>query len=347
VELLPARFGYADVALYLRDAEQQVLTLAETNSNSCVDLAIPLTPENKHLLAEVARVGKTLTTPDLAEACRASDMRCPAALEQAEDRAAFIVPLITDGRLSGLLQFSKRRGTATSEVGLPLERVFAFLARCLEHARRYARARVEARVDRLTGLFNYRWMIEALDKEIHRAQRYDNPLGLIMIDLDGLKSVNDRFGHQAGDALLRHAAGKITAALRQIDSAARVGGDEFVVLLPATDLAGAQHVARRIVTAIRTDAPVIDRRTLPVTASLGVAQWQDGWDEKQLLDAADKAMYTAKRQGPNRLGSHPHKPVVKSTPGPARTQAKSPRPSSPKLHSPSEPIEARPAKPHA
>ena len=211
-----------------------------------------------------------------------------------------------------MLWLGGRCGTDLDRFDGRLDRVFDFLARCLQHARRYLRARVEARVDRLTGLFNYRWMIEALGKEIRRAQRYGSPLALCMIDLDGLKTVNDRFGHLAGDALLRHTAAQISAALRQIDSAARIGGDEFVVLLPATNLNGARHVARRILTAIRNDAPVINQRMLPVAASLGVAQWQSGWDESQLIAAADQAMYAAKREGHNRLVCHPYQNTARS-----------------------------------
>jgi diguanylate cyclase (GGDEF)-like protein len=311
VQKLPVHLGYAEVALYLYDADQNVLTLAETNSKSCVDLAVPLAPDNDHVLAAVARSGEMLITSDLAETCRTSGMRCPPEIERESNRGAAVVPLLARGKLCGMLQLRRPRGAALGEADLPLDQVFAFLARCLDHARRHMRARIEARVDQLTGLYNYRWMVESVGREIQRAQRHGNDLGLIMIDLDGLKAVNDRFGHQAGDALLRHAAGKITAALRQIDSAARIGGDEFVVLLPATDLAGARNVARRIVTAIRTDAPLIGRRPLPVAASLGVAQWREGWDEKQLLKAADKAMYSAKRRGPNHLACHPHKTTAK------------------------------------
>lgn len=306
VERLPARLGYAEIALYLHDSAQDLLLLAETNSKRCVDLAIPLGPENQHALAVVARSGRPLSTNDLAGTCRAKGMNCPGGLESEPDHAALIVPLISDGRLRGLLQLNDRRGTDVSEVGLPLAHLFAFLARCLEHARQYERAHVEARVDRLTGMYNYRWLLETLGREIRRSQRYDNPLALIMLDLDGLKPVNDRFGHSAGDALLRHVARKVSATLRQIDSGARIGGDEFVVLLPATDLAGARQVGQRILAAIRDDAPLIDRRPLPVAASLGVAQWEDGWDEKRLLAAADGAMYAAKGEGHNQVVCHPH-----------------------------------------
>jgi diguanylate cyclase (GGDEF)-like protein len=324
IKTLPARLGYAEIALYLYDAEQNLLTLAETNSKRYVDLAISLSPQNQHVLAVVARSAKPLITQDLAEACRSSGMRCPSDLERASSRAAAIAPLVAQGKLRGLLLLNDRCGSDLSEVGLPLDQIFAFLARCLQHARQYLRARVEARVDRLTGLFNYRRMIETLSKEIRRSQRYGNPLALIMVDLDGLKSVNDRFGHVAGDALLRHVARKISAALRQVDSAARIGGDEFSVLLPATDLEGARQVAQRILTAIRTDAPVISQKPLPIAVSVGVAQWEDGWDENRLIQAADEAMYTAKRQGHNRLVCHRHETEVKPPVATAAQRVKQP-----------------------
>jgi diguanylate cyclase (GGDEF)-like protein len=311
VRNLPEKLGHAEIALYLYNAERNVLTLAETNSKRTVELAVPVVPNSRHVLSVVARSGRPLVTPDLLEACRTADLRCPTYLERDEDRAAVVAPLMSRRKLHGVLLLNGHRRTARSEVGLELEPIFAFLGRCLQHARQHLRARIQARVDRLTGLFNYRWMVEALGKEMRRAQRYDSPVTLIMIDLDGLKTINDRWGHLAGDALLRHTAGKIGSALRQIDSAARIGGDEFVVLLPSTGLAGARHVAERILAAIRTDAPLIGRRPLPVAASLGVAQWQEGWDVRRWLQAADKAMYAAKREGRNQLVCLPQEAPAK------------------------------------
>jgi diguanylate cyclase (GGDEF)-like protein len=313
IERLPARLGYAEIALYFYNSEQDLLTLAETNSKRCVDLAISLSNENQHVLAVVARSGKPLSTNDLAATCGTAGMSCLRGLEGEPDHAALMVPLISDGRLRGLLQLNNRCRTDVSEVGLSLPHLFAFLARCLQHARQYERAHVEARVDRLTGMYNYRWLLETLGKEIRRSQRYGNPLALIMLDLDGLKPINDRFGHSAGDALLRHVARKVAATLRQIDSGVRTGGDEFVVLLPATDLAGARQVGQRILAAIRDDAPLINRQPLPVAASLGVAQWEDGWSEDRLLQAADKAMYNAKCEGHNQVVCHPHQAPTPAT----------------------------------
>lgn len=306
VKKSPARLGYIEAAVYLYDAERDMLTLAETNCKRRIDLAIPLDPTNDHLVAAVARSGRCLITTDLAEAARARGQRCPADVVGQRRRQAVIAPLISGGELCGLLRFSRQRRDRSAGRDLMLEPIFAFLARGLKHARQHLQARIEARVDRLTGLFNYRWMIEALGKEIQRTQRYGSPLALIMLDLDGLKTVNDKHGHIAGDGLLRHCAGKIMAALRQTDSAARIGGDEFVVLLPATELDGAHHVAQRALAAIRTDAPLLEEKPLTVTASVGVAQWRPGWGVQELIQAADKAMYLAKHEDRNCVVCHPH-----------------------------------------
>jgi diguanylate cyclase (GGDEF)-like protein len=290
---LPGRLGFTQIAVYVHDDEQSILTLAETNSDACIDLSIPTDDDSNHFLAEIARSNLPLVTDDLISTCDANGWSCPPNLTQVTARAAAVLPLGENGKIGGVILLIDRAPDATAGA-TPLDCVAKFLSRRLNHARLYVRARREARVDRLTGLFNDRWMTESLDREIRRAQRFNSPLSLIMLDLDGLKLVNDRLGHLAGDALIRHVARKISAALRQIDSAARIGGDEFIVLLPSTNAAGAKRVATRIQRAIRSDSPVIEGRYVPVSASLGFAQWQSGWDARTLREAADKAMYVAK-----------------------------------------------------
>jgi diguanylate cyclase (GGDEF)-like protein len=170
-------------------------------------------------------------------------------------------------------------------------------------------------VDPLTGLYNKRWMIETVTREIRRVQRYGAPLSLAVVDLDGLKCVNDQHGHLAGDSALRHVSGRISAGLRELDSAARIGGDEFVVLLPNTDLPGAQHVGRRILTAIRKDAAQHKDVPLTISASIGIAQWEPGWQPSDLIDAADVAMYRAKQRGRNQIVCRPTSGGAGKSPG--------------------------------
>ena len=306
IQLLPQRMGYREAALYLFDPQQNVLSLGETNSAHYVDLAVALDSDSEHLFAAVARQGTPLLTDDLALSCRLAGYPPCSLNDQRGEQRACLLPLLGNAGLAGLLVLNDDNRGASPLPSVPLEPLRRFLGRCIDHARQYLRTRVEARVDHLTGLFNYRWMIETLAQEIRRAGRYGTPLSLIMADLDGLKLVNDRCGHLAGDALLRHASRKIQSELRRVDSAARIGGDEFVVLLPETDLSGASHVGGRMLAALRQDAPLINGQAIPVKASFGIAQWEPGWEETGLIQVADSAMYAAKRRGPNHMICHPY-----------------------------------------
>ncbi|MGD8454310.1 MAG: sensor domain-containing diguanylate cyclase [Phycisphaerae bacterium] len=306
VNRLGPRLGYADASLYLCDADEGVLTLAETTHHRPIDLAVPLRDDHSHLMVAVARTGRLLVTSDAGARWQGFGLQRPQDARRYIDGSCLIAPLASGGRLWGILNLSRSRRTKATEVGVPLRPLVALISRSLRYARAYDRARTQARVDPLTGLYNHRWMMETLIREVRRCQRSRTPLAAIMADLDGLKEVNDHSGHSAGDCLLRHIAGRITAALRQSDSAARVGGDEFVMLLPATDLEGAAHVAQRVLDSIRTDAATFRGAALPIRASLGVAQWQPNWDAEQLLEAADKAMYQAKQKGGNRVTCWPY-----------------------------------------
>lgn len=299
VTRLPERLGYAAASLYLHDPETGVLSLTETTHARPIDAAISLGSDRERLMADVARSGRLLRTSNAIKEWRARSLPAPRRSGYS-DGTCLIAPLMCDGRLWGLLNLSGRRAGGSQYSG-PLEPIFDFLARSLRYAREYERAHFEARVDALTGLYNQRWLREALEKEIRRSERFSIPLSLIAADLDGLKAVNDREGHPAGDCVLRHVARRISSVLRQFDSAARVGGDEYAILLPATAYEGGRQVARRILESIRGDAACYRGVPLPIRASLGVAQWEPGWDAARLIEAADQAMYLAKKQGRDQL----------------------------------------------
>ncbi len=296
---LPPLLGYAAASLYLHDPGRNVLELAESTHTRPLEATVSLDDPTGHLMGKVVLGGRLLQTTQAALERRGRSLP-PAEAGRYPDEACLIAPLRVDGRLVGVLNLCTATGHAT--VPSPtLEPLCAFLARALHHARLFEQAQTEARVDALTGLFNPRWLTETLEREIRRAERFDSPLSLLMIDLDGLKTVNDREGHAAGDALLQHVAGRIRGVLRQFDGAARMGGDEFVVMLPATDLGGAQQVARRLLESIRDGDARFRGVALPITASIGAAQWRPPWDALQLIEMADRAMYAAKQSGRNRL----------------------------------------------
>jgi diguanylate cyclase (GGDEF)-like protein len=154
-------------------------------------------------------------------------------------------------------------------------------------------AQWESRVDPLTGVLNRRGIEERIDWELARSIRYRHAMSLLLIDLDDFKAINDRFGHAQGDEALRQVAQTIDASIRSIDAAGRFGGEEFLVLLPETDVHGALVVAERI-------RDSVEEMGL-ATVSIGVAERGTDLSERaQLVAAADEALYRAKRAGKNR-----------------------------------------------
>jgi diguanylate cyclase (GGDEF)-like protein len=157
----------------------------------------------------------------------------------------------------------------------------------------------EARIDALTGLANRRAVEEILAAEISRAQRFAHALAVVLLDLDRFKEINDSFGHAAGDAMLREVSRLLISLARQGDTVGRWGGEEFVVVLPETDLAGARRFAERLRRTIEAHA-VGEMKT---SASCGVATKLPEDSVEELVGAADKALYQAKSNGRNRTES--------------------------------------------
>ncbi len=158
-------------------------------------------------------------------------------------------------------------------------------------------------IDQMTGLWNYRYLMTSLNREIERANRFDRSLSVLMLDLDHFKRVNDTYGHPRGDTVLREFAARVQAEVREVDTVARYGGEEFAVVLPETTAAGAENLAERICAAIRAQPFTADGTEIPlrVTVSIGGAVYPEhGTSSRDLIHAADRALYSAKEGGRDR-----------------------------------------------
>jgi diguanylate cyclase (GGDEF)-like protein len=176
----------------------------------------------------------------------------------------------------------------------------------LENARLHRVVERQALVDGLTGLANRRQAEDALATEISRAERFDNPLTVVLADLDDFKALNDHYGHPAGDAVLRGFAGILEETLRESDLSGRWGGEEFLLLLPGTDSPGAMLLAERIRATLAGRAILTpDGAAVRVTSSFGLASHVPGMSEIELVTAADSALYAAKRAGKDRVEGAP------------------------------------------
>jgi diguanylate cyclase (GGDEF)-like protein len=191
----------------------------------------------------------------------------------------------------------------------------------------FRRVASQAATDSLTGLANRRTLDEELALEWRRAHRVGDSLAFVLLDLDDFKAVNDSHGHPAGDAVLRSVGEILGAGVRHVDLAGRYGGEEFVLILPETDLAGALKLAERIRARLETTAVELPSgETLHTTASFGVAVNGELATAEQLVAAADEALYAAKAAGKNRVRPRPSGTGDTSDRNPERRRPRKPTP---------------------
>lgn len=173
-----------------------------------------------------------------------------------------------------------------------------------------------ALLDDLTGVANRRHLLQRLTEECARSERSHRPFSLLVIDLDGFKTINDTHGHAAGDACLKHFTLMAQTRLRPGDMLARTGGDEFCVVLPSSSLREAAVIARRVLEVCRQDAEACTGNDIPIAISIGAAQWDHdiGAFPDRLMANADHALYAAKKNGKNDFAVYDPAPPLSPEP---------------------------------
>lgn len=213
--------------------------------------------------------------------------------------------------LSALLSTTAVSNEAAANVGLNVRAALVYMLLALAfHAalvalvvgRLLAELSYKARHDVLTGLLNRRAMEEAIGEQMQRGRRTGEILSLLMLDIDHFKSINDRFGHPVGDLALQHVAAILQANVREIDHLARIGGEEFLVLMPATSMDTARPLAERLREQLATHPLHWHGGSVDLSVSIGIAQSGGAHEEtSRLLVRVDAALYQAKAQGRNRV----------------------------------------------
>lgn len=219
-------------------------------------------------------------------------------------------PADRQGRLYGLITVGRNGRPFTDAERELLGLLAAQTTLALENVDLHYQVRRQAVTDELTGLGNYARFQELLSNEVEQVKRYGDPVALLMLDLDDFKSINDMFGHQQGDAVLREVARVLSESCREADTPVRYGGDELAVILPRTALEGALSIgerARSRIEGLRVPRLGGDD-SLRVTASIGVSASTKG-DKEALISDADSALYIAKRDGKNRTAKANSEPA--------------------------------------
>ena len=218
--------------------------------------------------------------------------------EQGRHRAGYGMRLQEENL--GDLNISRNKRFSEQDLAI-IEHLLVPLLYPLRNGLRYHAALATAFHDPLTGVNNRAAMEETLPREVELALRHKMELSMLIVDLDHFKKINDGYGHAAGDCVLRTASKVMQQALRTSDMLFRFGGEEFVILLPATNETGAKIVAERIRHSLEQHVTQCDGHTLHVTSSIGLSQLEDGDNQHLLFDKADKAVYRAKALGRNQV----------------------------------------------
>jgi len=216
----------------------------------------------------------------------------------------FAVPLRSMGNVVGVLALYDRVDGRPFDEGdvESLGTLSTQASIAMDNVQLHQEAQRLSTTDALTGLWNFRYLSSSLGREIERANRFERPLAVLMLDIDHFKQVNDQHGHARGDAVLRELAQRVQEQIREVDTFARYGGEEFVVVLPETTVEGAIQLAERICVAVRREPfPDEGEESLKVTVSVGGAAFPaHGSSAATLMRAADRALYVAKNEGRDR-----------------------------------------------
>lgn len=213
------------------------------------------------------------------------------------------VPLVLDKEIIGIFYVDDFNPREFTERELRLLYILSsFAAMSIRHAKQHDTTMKLAITDGLTGLYNHRHFQEVLEKEVARDRRYKDSFSLLIIDIDNFKMINDRYGHQFGDQVLKKLSTILADSCRDSDTVSRYGGEEFTIILPRVDSAQAALMVGRIRKFVTSSTTELMKGKTPLTVSVGVANFPSDDDSRQgLIEKADKALYIAKARGKNRV----------------------------------------------
>lgn len=262
--------------------------------------------ENPGLIGSIINTGVTLYLRDNIKQVTHPVLR-PNAIPGKTSRSYIGIPLTVRNQVIGVMSIQNEKPNAYSDDQVRLlERIALQAAIAIENARLYAQEQRLAILDELTGVYNYRGLMELGEREVDRARRFSHPLSVLFFDIDGFRNLNNTYSHTAGNIVLQTVVKRCSSLLRSVDILARFGGDEFIVLLPETDQANAEAVARRLVEIVSTNEILTSYGNLHTSISVGVASFYDpSLDLLGLIDRANKAEHFSKQSPKTKVNTAP------------------------------------------
>jgi diguanylate cyclase (GGDEF)-like protein len=307
IEQLPPLVEARRASLYLYDAAGDRLILQGCSHDYAIAKRIDLKDSPRSPMAMAVRSGEILLIGEFREFEQAADTALEREFQaQYATTSCIIVPLKGGGRVRGVLNLADKKDGSRfdPQIDLPVvEQIAELIGASIYNVELYQEMERRAKTDALTNLANRRSVEDALVREHDRSRRYGSRLTILMLDVDQLKAINDRLGHNAGDAVLRNMARILVEAVRSVDVPGRWAGDEFMIVLPDTSAAQAERLGRRLLTFVHDQPVLVEDQNVTAGVSIGVAEREKEESVESLIHRVDQAMYAAKHGGRNRIAT--------------------------------------------
>jgi len=302
IENIPKLVRVRYASLYILDEKNNILHLYKHNHPFLINKIVSLN-QTPTLLMVMAVQSKELILVGDIDTHKKPIIRKSQRLfsENYRTNNCAIVPLICQDRVVGVLNLAdKLEGEDFNSGDIAfIELMSQLVGASIGNVKLFEKIQRQATTDGLTGLVNHKTFYEILEKELWRSRRHGGQISLLMVDVDNLKKINDIYGHRAGDKAIREISKRIKECIRQIDTAARYGGDEFAVILLNTSLEGASVVARRMVEAVANSPTNWNNEQIKLSISIGLSQYDADNSPEDITSRSDQALYAAKQAGKN------------------------------------------------
>jgi len=302
IKNIPNLVGVRFASLYMLDETNNMLHLYKHNHPFLINKIVSLNQNPPSPMVMAVRSKQLMLVGDIDTHKKPIIRKSQRAFaENYKTNNCAIAPLICQDRVVGVLNLADKTSSNQFNSGdIALIELFSQLVGAsIGNIRLFEKIQRQATTDGLTGLVNHKTFYEILEKELWRSRRYGGQISLIMVDVDNLKKTNDTYGHRAGDKVIREISRKIKECIRQIDTAARYGGDEFAVILPNTSLSDATIVAQRMVNVVASSPATWKRDLIPLSISVGLGQYDADTNPEDITSRSDQALYSAKQAGKN------------------------------------------------
>jgi diguanylate cyclase (GGDEF)-like protein len=301
VKMVPELIGVRYASLYVLDDTTNILHLQKYNHPFLLNKIVSLSQNPPSPMVIAVKSKELILVGDIDTHQKPIIRRSQRAFAgNYKTKNCIIVPLVCQDRAVGVLNLAdKADGMYTADDVALIELFGQLVGASIGNIKLFEKIQRQATTDGLTGLVNHRVFYEILEKELWRTRRYGGLISLIMIDIDNLKKINDSYGHRAGDRVIREISRRIKTCIRQIDTAARYGGDEFAVILPNTSLEEATIAAERMVDIVSGSPITWKRQQIALSVSVGLGQYDSESSPEEITSRSDEALYTAKQAGKN------------------------------------------------